>query len=153
MKSRIFKSRDFLQNPQILKSLPANLQKSLEQFKNWLNLTQSDEKYAHITDEERNKGHAKCDEASSWMYEMLDKQGSLSMENDPAFSVSQVNAMIKEVANVVNPIINKPKPKPKPKPKEESKESKPEEKEEKSEAPETPATESGDGPEPMDTSA
>jgi len=131
----------------------ANLQKSLEQFKNWLNLTQSDEKYAHITDEERSNGHTKCDEASSWMYEMLDKQGSLSMESDPAFSASQVNAMIKEVASVVNPILNKPKPKPKPK--EEPKASKPEEKEEKSEAPETPATEAADGnaPEPMDTSA
>lgn len=115
----------------------ANLQKSLEGFKNWLNASSTDDKFSHITDEERTKGHSKCDEASSWMYEMLDKQGSLTVSDDPAFSVSQVNAMIKEVSYVINPIMTKPKPKPKPK--EEPK-------------PSSDEAEKKEDPEPMDTS-
>jgi len=131
----------------------ANLQKSIEKYKGWLNLSVSDEKYSHIVDEDRSKGYVKCDEASSWLYEMLDKQGSLSATEDPAFSVSQVNAMIKEVGYVVNPIMNKPKPKPVPKPtpepekKEESGSTEPvETKEEKPELSESEPVE------PMDTS-
>lgn len=132
----------------------ANLQRTLEHYKSWLNASVSDEKFAHITDEERTKGHKKCDEASSWMYEMLDKQGGLSVQDDPAFSVSQVNAMIKEVSYVVNPIMNKPKPKPKPTPQPPA-----EEKKEKAETPEVSeeSTEkesnTAQEPAPMDTSA
>merc|ERR1712137_807973 len=55
----------------------AGLQRNVEFYNNWLNSSQGEEKYAHITDEERQKCRSKCDEVSSWMYDMLDKQGSL----------------------------------------------------------------------------
>jgi len=117
-----------------------------------LNSSSSDERYEHISDEERSKGHTKCDEASSWMYEMLDKQGSLTACDDPAFSVSQVNAMIKEVSYVVNPIMNKPKPKPKTEPKPSSEQEKKGEKD--TEPKETQnGTSEQSTVEPMDTSA
>lgn len=129
----------------------AYLQKTLEHYKNWLNASSSDDKFAHVTDEERSKGHTKCDEASSWMYEMLDKQGSLSATEDPAFTVSQVNAMVKEVSYVINPIMNKPKPKPKPKT--DPQPSPEAEKKEESEGAEPMDTNDASEPEPMDTSA
>ena len=47
------------------------LQQSVESYKKWLNESQADEKFAHITDEERQKAIEKCDEISTWMYDML----------------------------------------------------------------------------------
>ena len=97
----------------------SNLQRSVEHYKTWLNDSQTNEKFAHITDEERQKGHTKCDEVSSWMYEKLDKQGSLPLHADPAVTCAEIAAKTSELAAVCAPIMNKPAPKPK---KEEKKE-------------------------------
>jgi len=97
------------------------LQKNVEKYKKWLSDAQANEAYSHITDEEFGKCHAKCDEVSSWLYEMLDKQGSLGLDVDPAFAAADVNAKNKEVTNVCSPIVHKPKPKPKEEPKDEKK--------------------------------
>ena len=130
----------------------STLQQTIERYKGWLNASSTDEKYSHITDEERSKGYTKCDEASSWLYEMLDKQGSRALTDDPAFSVSQINAMVKEVGYVVNPILNKPKPKPKSEPKATPE---PEKKDEtdSSEPMDTKEEKAADDAEPMDTSS
>jgi len=52
---------------------------------------------------------------------MLDKQGSLGLDVDPAFVVADVNAKSKELSSVCSPIVHKPKPKPKEEPKDEEK--------------------------------
>jgi heat shock protein 4 len=98
----------------------AALQKSVEQQKTWLNDAQASDDYKHITDDEFSTCYAKCDEVSSWLYEMIDKQGALSPDADPAFTVFEVNAKSKELTNTLNPIMRKPKPKaaPEEKPKE-----------------------------------
>jgi len=92
------------------------LQANLEKYKQWLNLSQGDEKYAHITDDDRNTCHLKCDEVSSWMYELLDKQGTLPASADPVLKVADIHAKNRELNNVCSPIMFKPVPKAEPKP-------------------------------------
>ena len=102
------------------------LQRTVETFTQWLNESAGQTEYAHITDEERQKCHSKCDEVSSWMYDILDKQGSLAVSVDPVVSVAEINAKVKELTDVCNPVRNKPAPKPaKVEKKEEKKEEKP----------------------------
>merc|ERR1712238_577317 len=55
-----------------------------------------------------------------WIYDLLDKQGSLGLDVDPIFSAADVNAKNKEVSSVCSPIVHKPKPKPKEEPKAET---------------------------------
>jgi len=119
--------------PAALSSLQANLEK----YKQWLNESQSDEKYAHITDEERNTCHAKCDEVSSWMYDMMDKQGSKPQSADPILKVADINFKNRELNNVCSPIKHKPIPKKKEEPK-------------PAEEPEGQAETKEDGAEPME---
>mmetsp|Transcript_6615 Transcript_6615/g.9662 ORF Transcript_6615/g.9662 Transcript_6615/m.9662 type:complete len:852 (+) Transcript_6615:80-2635(+) len=88
------------------------LQRTVEQYKTFLNACSSDEKYSHITVEEQGLCHSKCDEVSSWMYDMLDKQGSLPASADPVVTVAQINLKSKELTAVVSPIMKKPVPKP-----------------------------------------
>lgn len=119
----------------------SNLQRTQEKYMNWLNTSEGEEAYAHITYDERTKCYDKCDQVSSWMYDMLDKQGALSQSSDPAVTVAQINAKIKELNDTVSPVMHKPKPKPKPKKEEKKEEAKAEGGEKKEEG----------GPEPMDT--
>jgi len=90
----------------------AMLQKNVEKYKKWATEAQGDEKYSHITEEEFSKVHTKCDEISSWIYDMLDKQGSLAQNADPAFKVAEVNSKTSLLTNVCSPIMYRPKPKP-----------------------------------------
>mgnify|MGYP005840947193 CR=1 FL=1 len=92
-------------------SAVTSLQNTLEKFKQWVNESQTDEKYAHITDEERNKCHDKCDEVSSWLYDMLDKQGSLPQSVDPVLKTEEIQNKIRELNTVIGPIKHKPAPK------------------------------------------
>jgi heat shock 70kDa protein 4 len=124
----------------------ASLQKNVEKYKTWFNDIQGNEDYAHITEEEISKCHAKCDEISSWVYDMLDKQGSLPLNVDPVVKVDEINAKSQELTSTCSPIMHKPKPKPEPKKEEE----KP--KEEAPPAPEAAAEEAKPAePEPMET--
>ena len=116
------------------------LQKTLEKYTSWINTSQGDENYAHITDEERNNCSSKCDTVSAWMYEMLDKQGGLAANVDPVVTVEDIYAKNKEVIDLVSPIMHKPKPKPKVEEKKEE-EPAPENKEETKEEPEPMETE------------
>merc|ERR1712137_184401 len=99
----------------------AAIQGNVEKYKTWLSSAQGNEKYAHITDEEFDRCHKACDSTSSWVYDMLDRQGSLGQDMDPAFTISDMNAKSQELTNVVGPVMHKPAPKPKKeeKPKEE----------------------------------
>jgi len=98
----------------------SSLQKNVEKYKKWLTDAQGNDNYSHITEEEFSTCHKKCDEVSNWLYEMLDKQGSLSQNVDPAFYAAEVNEKNKGLSNVCSPIVHKPKPKVEP-PKEEEK--------------------------------
>ena len=114
----------------------STLQRKVEMYTQWLNESVGKEEYAHITDEERQKCHAKCDEISSWMYDVLDKQGSLAVNVNPVVTVAEINAKAKELTDTCSPIRHKSAPKPK---KEEEK------------APEAPEAKAGG--EPMEAEA
>eukprot|EP00535_Pseudo-nitzschia_heimii_P007830 CAMPEP_0197173112 /NCGR_PEP_ID=MMETSP1423-20130617/155_1 /TAXON_ID=476441 /ORGANISM="Pseudo-nitzschia heimii, Strain UNC1101" /LENGTH=833 /DNA_ID=CAMNT_0042621873 /DNA_START=119 /DNA_END=2620 /DNA_ORIENTATION=+ len=122
----------------------ASLQKNVEKYKKWLAEAQGNDNFSHITEEEFSTCHKKCDEVSNWLYEMLDKQGSLAQNINPAFYASEVNEKNKGMSNVCNPIVHKPRPKPKvEKPKEEG----------KTEAPPTTDADPQKQPVPMETEA
>lgn len=122
-----------------------SLQDAVDQYRQWLYTVPTNENYAHITSEEQEKCHGKCDEISSWVYDMLDQQGSLSNESDPILKVGDINAKLNELHNVVGPVMKKPKPIP---PKVE--ENKKEEESKASENGEGKPSE-GQGPTPMET--
>jgi len=121
----------------------AVLQRTVEKYQSWNNVSAGEEQYAHITEEEIVKCREACDTAANWMYEMMDKQGSLSPDQDPAVTTEQVNAKSNELTKIISPIMHKPKPKPKPE--EKKKEEKPAE-EKPAEEGEKPAE-----PVPMET--
>jgi heat shock 70kDa protein 4 len=91
----------------------STFQRSVEIYTQWLNESVGKEEFSHITDEERQKCHKKCDEVSSWMYDLLDKQGSLAVNINPVVTVSEIQAKAKELSDFCNPIRYKPAPKPK----------------------------------------
>lgn len=129
------------------------LQRTVEKYNNWLNSSQGEDEYSHITYDEFTKCHDKCDEASSWMYDMMDKQGSVALNVDPLVTVAEINAKVKDLTNVVSPIMHKPKPKPKkeaPASDEKKEEAAKDEQKDKSESMETDEKPAA-GTEPMDT--
>jgi heat shock protein 4 len=93
----------------------SSLQKNVEKYKAWLAEAQGNENYSHITEEEFQKCHAKCDETSSWVYEMMDKQGALPANVNPVFAVAECRTKSVDLTNLCGPIMHKPKPKPLPK--------------------------------------
>lgn len=137
------------------------LQRTVEKYQNWLNSSAGDENYNHITEDEFKKCHDSCDASSSWMYEMMDKQGSLPAFQNPVVTTLEISAKTGELTNMINPIMHKPKPKPKPlekrtEDKAEEEEKKAENKRASSEPMETDVTSAtdkgGEESEPMDTS-
>jgi heat shock protein 4 len=133
----------------------AALQRSVEKYQSWTNTSQGNEEYAHISEEEFNKCKEICDSTASWMYETMDKQGSLPLSQDPIVTVAEINSKTQELTKIISPIMHKPKPKPKPEEKQEEEKPAEESKEETPESMETedaPATEETKT-EPMDTTA
>lgn len=131
------------------------LQRTVEKYSNWINASQGQDDFAHITDEDFLKCREKCDETANWMYEALDKQGSLTPSQNPAVLTSEIMNKSRELTNLVNPIMHKPKPAPKVEEKKEAeKEEKTEEKpaEEDATPMETDEEKPSEESEPMDTS-
>lgn len=84
------------------------LQGTIEVYQNWVNgMGQTAE---HITDEEREKVRSITDSTSSWMYEMMDKQGSLQLFDDPILTISSLQMKVAELNNVCGPVMRKPAP-------------------------------------------
>jgi heat shock protein 4 len=131
--------RESSSRPNAVKSL----QDAIEQYRQWLYTVPTDENLAHITSEEQEKCHAKCDEISGWIYDLLDQQGSLSNDSDPVLKVEDITAKLTELHNVVAPVTRKPKPIP---PKLDEKK-----KEEESKASENGNKKHGEGAAPMET--
>jgi len=100
----------------------AVLQRTVEKFQSWLNTSTGEEQYSHITEEEFKKCHDSCDASSSWMYDMMDKQGSVAANQDPVVTTAEINAKTNELTKAISPIMHKPKPKPKPEEKKEPEE-------------------------------
>jgi len=84
-----------------------------------------DEKYAHITEEDRKKVADRTNEVKEWFSKMEARQNALTKQDDPVLLSSTILTKKAELEQFAAPIINKPKPKPKeepkPAPKEEAK--------------------------------
>lgn len=129
-------------------------QKSINSFKGSLELYKgfvqsSDEKYAHITDDEKDTCRAAISSAETWLYDMIEKQANVAQNVDPVLTVAMVGEKQKELTGKVTPVMHKPKPAP---------EKKEEVKEEAKEGAEEGKKEEGEGKEggeetPMETEA
>lgn len=85
------------------------------------------EKYDHITPEERKPVRDLIAESKAWLEKMLTAQAELAMTVDPVLKCSDCFDRIRNVDNLYNKVMSKPKPKPK------EEEKKPEEKKPESE--------------------
>ena len=88
------------------------------------------EKYDHITAEERKPVRDLIMESKQWLEKMLNEQAALAMTVDPVLKCSDCFDRIHNVDALFNKVMSKPKPKPKEEKKEEKKEDKQEEKKE-----------------------
>lgn len=105
------------ERPQAARALTA----AVDDFLAVVNST--DEKYDHLTDEERGKVRTACDEALKWLDSQSAGQEKLPQTSDPVLTSGMIYEELRKVQNVSNPIVSKKKPPP-PKPKEEKKEEK-----------------------------
>ena len=76
-------------------------------------LSTQDEKYAHITDEERARVRTHVDEAIASVMSLCDESAKLADHVDPLITRADINARATQVATLCRPIMNRPKPIPK----------------------------------------
>merc|ERR1712054_682802 len=72
----------------------------------------SDEKYAHLTDEDRDEVRNCCNSAQQWLSDQQEKQQILPLSADPVLLVGDISKRWSEVDNKCKPIVNKKKPEP-----------------------------------------
>jgi len=100
-----------------------NLKKSIADYKAFV--SSADEKYAHITDVERDVVRKACADEESWLYDQMDAQGKLAANVDPILTCNIISQHQRELQDKCRPIMTKPKPQaPKPKPEEKDGEAK-----------------------------
>ncbi|EWM30307.1 heat shock protein 70 [Nannochloropsis gaditana] len=84
--------------------------RQLEEYKTLVKSTE--EKYSHITDEERNKVREEVNGAESWLFDLLAKQNELPSHVDPVLTVGAIKERQNALAHAVLPVMNRPKPPP-----------------------------------------
>jgi len=89
---------------------------AIQEYKDFV--TSTDERYSHISQEDRAKVANKIAETEEWLRENMNKQSSLKDTQDPILTVYNINLKTNELRSFARPIVNKPKPVP---PKEEPK--------------------------------
>jgi len=76
----------------------------------------TDEAYAHIADDERDKARAQCTNTTDWIGKAEEDQAALPLSTDPTLTVMMIEGRLHDFRAATNPIVNKPKPKPPPAP-------------------------------------
>eukprot|EP00164_Ancoracysta_twista_P001523 GFYU01002000.1.p2 GENE.GFYU01002000.1~~GFYU01002000.1.p2 ORF type:complete len:217 (-),score=91.83 GFYU01002000.1:240-890(-) len=110
----VMRSREFEERPQVFNLLGSHI----TQFIAFA--TSKEEKYAHITQEDRDKVLSECQTTEAWMRDMQAKCEALEKHANPPVTVQEIRSKGSALYTLCNPIMNKPKPAP-PKPKEEEK--------------------------------
>jgi len=108
-----------LVNPIVVRESEANgrenacneLRKLTEEFLRLVN--GSEEKYAHLTDEDRDEVRNACHSAQQWLSDEQEKQMSLPSNVDPSLKIADISNRWSEVNKKCKPIVNKKKPEPK----------------------------------------
>jgi len=88
----------------------ATLKSAIGHYSQLANST--DEKYAHITAEERKKVLDECNAADQWLAAALSAQDKLTPADTPSVTTLQLTQKKTALEQVVSPIMHKPKPKP-----------------------------------------
>jgi heat shock protein 4 len=86
----------------------AELTKHIEDFLIFCN--SSEDRYAHITSQERDTVRNSVISAQKWLYEQLSKIGNAPLYSDPAVTIAHIREKINLITKVGNPIMYKPKP-------------------------------------------
>lgn len=74
--------------------------------------TSSEEKYAHIAEEEKNKIVEKCTKAQTWIENKLERQSMAKKYEEPVLTSAEIRKQRDDLVYFSTPILNKPKPKP-----------------------------------------
>ncbi|KAF9190690.1 adenyl-nucleotide exchange factor sse1 [Haplosporangium sp. Z 767] len=92
----------------------ANASRELKESINQLmsQATSSEEKYAHIPEEEKNSIVEKCSKAQTWIENKEERQSMLKKYEQPALTSSEIRKQREDIVYFATPILNKPKPKP-----------------------------------------
>merc|ERR1712054_604371 len=72
----------------------------------------SDEKYAHLSVEDRDEVRNCCNSAQQWLSDQQEKQQILPLSADPVLLVGDISKRWSEVDKKCKPIVNKKKPEP-----------------------------------------
>jgi len=72
----------------------------------------TEEKYAHITQEQKNVVNEKCNQVDQWLCNELIKQERLPFNVNPCLTKAIIQAKCKELDSVCKPVLNTPKPVP-----------------------------------------
>ncbi|XP_053191241.1 heat shock 70 kDa protein 4L isoform X2 [Scomber japonicus] len=71
---------------------------------------QKDERYLHLTTEEKSAVEKCVNESMGWLNSKINAQSKLAITQDPIVKVADIIAKIQELEDVCNPVINRPKP-------------------------------------------
>jgi heat shock 70kDa protein 4 len=86
-------------------------------MKNTVLAQSPDEKYAHISDEDKQSVLNRCNDEDKWIATTLSQLDHLPKHEDSKVTCSQINTKASELEKFCAAIMNKPKPKPKEEPK------------------------------------
>ncbi|XP_044310187.1 heat shock 70 kDa protein 4 [Varanus komodoensis] len=91
------------------------LGKQIQQYmKAVLSFKAKEEQYDHLDPAEVAKVEKSVNEAMEWMNNKLNLQNKRSLTLDPVITAKEIDAKTKELINMCNPVITKPKPKVEP---------------------------------------
>ena len=96
-------------------------------------LSTPNEKYDHITDEDKKPVREMIADAQSWLQKMLVEQSNLALTQDPVLKAVDILDRMKNVDALYNKVMSKPKPAPKKEEKKEEEKKTEEKKEEEKE--------------------
>ncbi|KAG0222758.1 heat shock protein 70 family [Mortierella sp. GBAus27b] len=74
--------------------------------------TSSEEKYAHIPEEEKHKIVEKCSKAQTWIENKEERQMMTKKYEEPVITSAEIRKQRDDLVYFATPILNKPKPKP-----------------------------------------
>jgi heat shock protein 4 len=105
--SIIAREREADDRPEAFKALEAALAKYVAFAES------TDEEYAHVEKEQKEKVASECAAAQAWMAELQGKIEGMAPTADPPFKAAEVTAKVTTLSSTCEPILRTPKPLPK----------------------------------------
>ncbi|XP_078267453.1 heat shock 70 kDa protein 4a [Rhinoraja longicauda] len=109
------RNQEFEECPRAFEEMGRQVQQYMKIISSYRN---KDELYDHLDLTEMEKVGRYVQEAMEWMNSKMNLQSKQSLTQDPLVKCADIRAKVKDLVNLCNPIVNKPKPKVEP-PKEE----------------------------------